>query len=435
MKLQLVTSDIENFMEYPETFGHWLGYDKLIDIHGYWIKEAHLYHNIDSLMAHRKAYKTTAIIVVGFIWNLLFFNPNDTMLYLRKTDPDAIAISGAIRDNLEKPQTVAVAKFLYGVDTLKTSVWSASKLKLSIKTDTTPEGSIEARGLKSAKTGTHHKKIFADDFVDIDDRISKAEREKTIYYISELTNIVTDDGRIFYSGTPWHVNDAWSKLPPPIMFPMGTVPIPGYKTKEELESKRKELQASALTPSLIAANYDLKHISDDNKIFRDPIYNKWPDRLKLINAWLDTAYDGFCTTSLSMVGLDINHIPYVRGWVWHENVVDVYQSIVDKLVKYKCGTLYVEDNADKGAATRDLRKLYPAVVGRNEHMNKHIKIISYLKPIFQTLNFADDCQPEYMNQLLDYTEDADLVDAADSLSALSKEMKLKGTKISILDRF
>jgi hypothetical protein len=431
--IRLNQNDIDGFIAYPETFGHWIGYDKLIDLHGYWIQEAHQLNNFSALMAHRKSYKTTSIIVVGFIWNLLFWNPNDTMLYLRKTDEEAVAISGTILQNFEKPQVEAIAYFLYKVNTLRTREWSKSKFRLSIKIETSPEGSVEARGLKGAKQGSHYKKIFADDFINLEDRISKTERKRTLEYISDLTNIVTDDGRIFYSGTPWHPDDAWSKLPKPKMFPIGTVKIPGYSTPEEIALKRKELHESALTKSLIAANYELKHIIDEGRIFGEPKYDKWPDNFKRLNAWLDPAYEGDCTTAVAMIGIDINKTACVRGWVWDKSVVDVYNNIAERLNEYKCGTLYIEDNADKGASTRDMRKIYPAVIGRNEHMNKHIKIISYLKKNYDKLVFADDCQPEFMNQILDYTEDADLVDAPDALAALIREMKLGDS--NILDRF
>jgi hypothetical protein len=426
-KIILNDKDIENFIEYPEYFGHWLGYDKLIDMHGYWIKEAHIYNNVQALMAHRKSYKTTAIIVVGFIWYLMFFDPNATMLYLRKTDDEAVAICAVIRENFEKPETIAIANYLYGVNSLETKVWSNSKMKISIKTNTTPEGSVEARGLGGARQGTHHSKIFADDFINLKDRTSEAERKSTLNYISDLTNIVTDEGRIFYSGTPWHKEDAWSKLPKPLMFPMGTVPIPGYRTKEELDAKRKELHESALTSSLIAANYDLKHIADEGHIFNNPKYSDWPTiPLLRVNAYCDPAYKGTNTTALTLIAETIEHTFHGRGWVWRKDIEEMYQPIVDLLKLWKCGTMGVESNADKGYSARDFMKLWPATIEVNESTNKHVKILANLKAQWHNIYWANDCQPEYMNQILDYQEGQEPDDGSDSAASLIRMMGIGG---------
>jgi hypothetical protein len=408
----------------PIYLGYQLGYDKLLPIHDHWIKDCWT-KNDYVLQAHRNSYKTTAVLVVGSIrW--LLFNPNDSILIIRKDFESAISL---LREITKQYQTnkflISLFYHIYGSEPVLRS--KQDSLLLSCKKIVDSRASIEAISVGGTITGKHFDKVFTDDIVTIKDRTSKAERESTKLFVNELLNIPKPGGTIVHTGTPWHPEDAFSILPKADKYPIGKIQIPGFDQDFILRLK------NSMTPSLWAANYELVHISDEGRIFHEPTYGKWPEKLTMIKAWLDPAYEGACTTAVAMIGLDINKIAYVRGWIWDKSVVDVYNNIAERLNEYKCGTLYIEDNADKGASTRDMRKIYPAVIGRNEHMNKHIKIISYLKKNYDKLVFADDCQPEFMNQILDYTEDADLVDAPDALAALIREMKLGDS--NILDRF
>ena len=53
-------------------------------------------------------------------------------------------------------------------------------------------------------------------------------------------------------------------------------------------------------------------------------------------------------------------------------------------------------------------------------MNKHIKISTYLKAIWTDVCFMEGTDPEYIEQICDYTEDAEHDDAPDSASCLAR---------------
>jgi len=417
----ITDGDIYNFIKWPHLFGHYIGYDKLAHIHGQWIKDVFYRRTLESLQAHRGSYKTTALIIVGAIWYLMFINADATIGTIRKSDDEAQKIGKTVKEHFESKELLLIAKYLYDskIKTLKTSSWSNSSFTISIKKSKTPEGSFEARGKSSSLTGTHYDIVLPDDLITLKDRTSKAERESTFDVVYELqNNIVNPNGFIFYSGTPWHKDDAWKIMPEPVRYPIGSLALP-HITPEFIADKKR-----SNTSSLYAANYLLKHISDEDAIFPEPEKEKWPEkRFKKISAWLDPSYRGENTTALALYGF-CNNKHYVRGWVWPDSVEACYTKIINRLTEYNCGTLYVETNADKGFSARDLRIKWPAVIDRNESMNKHIKIISHLKKNWDDIIFAEDCQDEFLNQIMDYQEGEEPDDAPDALAALLREMKI-----------
>jgi hypothetical protein len=419
---------IQLFMEKPHLFGHYLGYTLLSDIHTKWIKDCWMRNDNYALRAHRNSYKTTAILVVGAIWWLTFYNTNERILFLRKSWEESAAIGKEIKQQFESPPVQILYKEKFNINNISGNVWRDSALSLSTKNQITKEPNILCLGVGANLTGGHHTKIFGDDIITLKDRISQAERKKTIVFMKELSNIPTVDGNIIYTGTPWHKEDGWNNTPIPIDYPVGSIDIQGF-TKEKLAQYKSELGAS-----LYAANYELKHIADEDRLFPEPLFGEWPDkRFKRCCAWVDPAYEGEDSTALSIICIDMLGHAHAKGWIWFKHVVDVYANIVSYCKVNKVGTMYVETNSDKGASKKDLDKLWPAVIGRNESMNKHVKIVSYLKYNWMKIQFAYDCNPEYLNQILDYTEEADHDDAADSLAALIREMKIGGN--SLLKRF
>ena len=68
-------------------------------------------------------------------------------------------------------------------------------------------------GINGSITGKHFDRIFTDDIVNVQDRTSKAERDRTKIVYQELQNIRNRGGRIFNTGTPWHKEDCFSLMP------------------------------------------------------------------------------------------------------------------------------------------------------------------------------------------------------------------------------
>ncbi len=427
MNTDITDEHIKMFMHYPHTFGQYLGYELLSDIHTKWIRECWMRDTDFALRAHRNSYKTTAILVVGAIWWLTFFNANERILFERKSWEEAAAIVMEIRQQFESTALQILYQKKLKIDNIRGGTWKDSALTLSTKTQITKEPSISCGGISKNVTGAHYTKIFADDIITLKDRVSEAERKSTKRNIRELTNIKTIDGNIVYTGTPWHKEDGWNYTPTPVDYPIGSIEITGF-TDDKLAEYKNELGAS-----LYAANYELKHIADEDRLFPEPQYREWPERVRKCCAYIDPAYGGGDATALSVISLDINNAPIIRGWIWWESVVDVYAEIISHCRHIGVGTIYIETNADKGASKKDLDKLWPAVIGKNESMNKHVRIVSFVKYNWFNIFFSPDCNPEYLNQILDYTELADNDDAPDSLAGLIRETGIGGN--SLLDRF
>ena len=55
-----------------------------------------------------------------------------------------------------------------------------------------------------------------------------------------------------------------------------------------------------------------------------------------------------------------------------------------------------------------------------EHMNKFMKICTYLKRNWSKIIFIQGTDPEYIDQILDYTENAEHDDAPDSAACVCR---------------
>ena len=76
----------------------------------------------------------------------------------------------------------------------------------------------------------------------------------------------------------------------------------------------------------------------------------------------------------------------------------------------------------------DALKLHPIIRdnhiwlhGYHEVQNKHVKIVNYLGEMWQDIEWAEETQPEYLEQIVDYREKEEPDDAPDSAAALLRE--------------
>ena len=405
--------NIRKILNEPHLLGIYLGYNDLSEIHSEWIKKCWTNKSTYVLQAHRNSYKTTAVLIVGTIWYLLF-NPEDTILICRKEYEGAASILKAILKHYESDKMHLLYKEL-GFKDYVIKEAKKDSITLPFKREITKEGNIESMGLGGAGTGRHYNKIMCDDVVTLKDRVSEAEREKTKEFIRELHNIKTTNGTITVTGTPWHRDDAYSILPIADKYPLGSITINGFN--EEIVNDIK----SRTTPSLYAINYQLKHISDENKIFTDAKYKHWKNDNNYIVGHIDAAYSGTHYTAFTLLQKEDGMI-IIKGWIWRESIVDLYHRITNILLNNNCGTVYMEDNADKGLGREELIKHYPNVIGYHEKENKHNKIIIHLKTNWKDVCFDYNCQEDYINQILDYEEGEEPDDAPDSLASLLRQI-------------
>ena len=246
---------------------------------------------------------------------------------------------------------------------------------------------------------------MTDDIVNVQDRISSAEREHTKTVFMELQNIKNRGGRFINTGTPWHKEDAFTLMPNPKKYDCYST---GLMTAEQIEDIKAHMSSS-----LFAANYELKHIASEDILFNEPAMGASPIEVEGGIAHLDSAFYGADYTAFTIM-------IYIFGKMWRKHVEDCYEQIQGFYEKFLCGKLYTEKNADKGMVARDLKRLGIRAVPYDEGMNKHIKIATYLKAIWKDVVFVDGSDPEYIEQIMDYTEDAAHDDAPDSAACLAR---------------
>lgn len=403
----------------PYKFGHMVGFTKLTPLHNEWIVDMLKGKGDRTLQGSRGSYKTTCLSIgLALIIILL---PNKRTLFMRKTDTDVKEVVKQTQKILQDPHTQVFVNAIYGVN-LKLSVQSATEINTNLTTDIKGTNQLVGIGLGSSLTGKHFDVIFTDDIININDRISKAERERTKLIYQELQNIKNRGGRIYNTGTPWHKDDAFTLMPEPLRYDCYTMCEHGVMSEDEIKVIKERM-----TPSLFAANYELRHIASEDVIFDDPQTGADISHVKNGLAHLDSAFYGEDYTAFSIMQYHGGKF-YVYGKLWRKHVQDCYDDIKSTYDRLLCEKLWNEKNADKGMIAKELKGIGLRVATYDEHMNKHIKIVTYLKAIWKDVIFVEGTDEEYIDQICDYNEDADHDDAPDSLACLARLMYRKANR-------
>lgn len=403
------------FLKYnPVKYAKMLGFDKLGGLHNDWIVDMVRGKEDETLQAHRGSYKTTCVSIA--LSEIIILLPRLRTMFMRKTDNDVKEIIKQVQKILSDPHTVYIIQCIYGV-TLKMQTQSVTEVNTNLSVDARGTSQLLGIGLGGSITGKHYDRIFTDDIVNVKDRTSRAERERTKLAYQELQNIKNKGGRIFNTGTPWHKDDAFSIMPEPIKYDCYST---GILTKEELQERR-----ASMLPSLFAANYELKHIASEDVIFTEPKLNGDPALAEQGLMQLDSAFYGEDYTAWSVMKQHGNKY-YLYGRMRRKHVEDCYEMIKDDYDRFMASKLYNENNADKGMVGKELRKKGMKVVLYHEDMNKHMKIVTYLKAIWKDVIFVEGTDQEYIDQICDYFEDAEHDDAPDSAASLARILYKKG---------
>lgn len=393
----------------PADFAHLLGFTKLGELHNRWIVDMVTGRGDKTLQASRGTYKTTCVSVA--LACIIILKPRKRTLFMRKTDGDVKEVIKQVQKILKDPHTKYLVQCIYEID-LRLTVESATEVSTNLVYDVKGTSQLVGKGSDSSITGKHYDFIFTDDIVNIKDRISRAERERTKTVYHELQNIKNPGGRIFNTGTPWHPEDAFTVMPKPERYPCNHPEIMKFRTKEELDDLRE-----SMPPSLFAANYELRFVASEDVIFTNPRLGGDPAKVEQGITHIDAAYGGEDYTAFTAANTDGETI-FVYGRLWRKHVDDVQDKIVSLQTQFHAGKLYCEDNGDKGYLGKELRKKGVRVSIYHESMNKFFKISTYLKGAWKNVVFVDGTDEEYINMICDYTEDADHDDAPDSLSSI-----------------
>lgn len=395
----------------PEAIGWALGYkDFRKELHGEWMRRMLTSTEDITLQAHRGSYKTTCLCVV--IALLMIRYPEQNIMFMRKTDNDVAEVIKNVTRIIQSPIFRDIFKALTGAEL---ELVRASTTELVTNIYAAPRGVAQLLGvgIGGSLTGKHADIVITDDIVNLRDRISRAEREHTKDIYMELQNIKNRGGRIINTGTPWHKEDAFMLMPEPIRYDC-------YQTGLISASKLDELRQS-MSPSLFAANYELKHIADENALFTTaPKYMSDPSLLRDGIAHIDASYGGEDYTAFTCGKRKGNKL-YMYGRLWHRHIDQVLDACVEESRRLMCGPIWCENNADKGfLALSIIRQKNYKAVQYPEKENKYIKISTFLRKWWNNIEWLEGTDKEYINQILDYTEDAEHDDAPDSAAVVCR---------------
>ncbi len=412
----LKSDAIKLLLDKPYIIGHSVGFDRLTTMHNAWVKSMVCGKEDATLRAHRGSYKTTCVSIA--LACIAIADPNAATLFMRKTDADIKEVIRQVRNILESESMQVITRAIYGVQ-LRLTVASATELNTNLAANIKGTSQIVAMGTNGSLTGKHFDRIFTDDIVNVQDRISKAERDHTKLIYQELQNVKNRGGRIFNTGTPWHKDDAFTLMPNIADYDCYST---GLISKEELAEIK-----SKMLPSLFAANYELRHIASDDVIFTSPMIDADPALAEQGVCHIDAAYGGEDFTAFTICHKSDGKY-YVYGRLWRKHVDDVLDNIYALQEVFNAGQFSVEDNGDKGYLAKELRQHGARVHKYHENMNKFIKITTYLKAAWGDVVFVTGTDKEYIEQICDYNENAEHDDAPDSLASMVRWLSKKQTK-------
>lgn len=393
----------------PVLIGHWVGFKDLTALHNEWLRSFLYSKENQTKQAHRGSYKTTDVSL--FMALHILVAPYKNVLFFRKTDNDVIEVIKQVKQILATGCVREIAHELYGID-LKLVKENATEIDTNLVTGVRGASQIVGMGTTGSVTGKHADIIVTDDIVNLKDRISRAERERIKVFYQELQNVCNRGGRFINLGTPWHKDDAFTLMPNIEKYDC-------YSTGLITPEKLRELRGS-MSPSLFAANYELKHIADQNAMFTEPKFTDQVERLYNGISHIDAAYGGEDYTAYTAFKRQPDGTVIGFGKIWQKHVDDCLNEIAAYQEKYRLGTIHCERNADKGYLAKELRSNGLPCDSYAEKMNKFIKISTYLKANWSRIYWINDTDPEYLAQILDYTEQAAHDDAPDSAASLMR---------------
>lgn len=400
------TEAVNFLLTQPVQFAHLLGFDKLTDLHNEWIIDMVRGEKDETLQAHRGSYKTTCVSIALALDIMLL--PNLRSMFMRKTDTDVKEVIKQVQKILQDSHTIYFTQSIYGVP-VKLTTQSATEISTNLTTDIKGTAQLIGIGTGASITGKHFDRIFTDDIVNINDRISKAERDRTKLIYQELQNIKNRGGRIYNTGTPWHREDAFTLMPNAKKYDVKSTGLISEEEQAEIKSQ--------MLPSLYAANYELRHIASEDVIFTEPQTGADPALAEQGITHIDAAYGGSDYTAMTICRRKDGKF-YVYGKAWQKGVEELEDKIIELHKAFNSGRIYCEDNADKGFLAKDLRKKGERVTLYHESMNKFVKITSYLKKEWSNVIFCQGTDSDYINLICDYNENAEHDDPPDSLASI-----------------
>jgi hypothetical protein len=211
------------------------------------------------------------------------------------------------------------------------------------------------------------------------------------------------------TGTPWHKEDAFTLMPPAEVWDFRRT---GMLSDEKIAELRR-----TMTPSLFAANYELRHIAEAGALFTKAPEFFDDDELLLDGmSHIDASYGGDDSTAFTCAKRD-GDVIYMYGKIWHKHIDTLMDAIIADCERFRCFPIYCEKNADKDYVRKEFFRRGVFSTGYNEKENKYVKIATYLRKWWNNILWHPDTDPDYLEQIMDYTITAQHDDAPDSAAS------------------
>lgn len=413
----IVRDILSDLQQNIEKIGISVGFKDLTPIHGEWMREMVFGKEDYTLQAHRAGYKSSCLAVSIALMMVIY--PTQNIIFLRKTDNDVSEMMGMVTKILRSSVLVDLCNILHSRnEPLKITEEAQDHISTNIWYSPMGAPQLLGIGIRSSITGKHADIVITDDICNISDRISKAERERTKLQYQELQNIKKRSGRIINLGTPWHKDDVFSLMPNIHRY---TCYETGLISQEKLEKLK-----SSMSPSLFAANYELRHIASENALFETaPTFTDDIGMLRDGICHIDAAYGGSDYTAFTC-GCRCGDTIYLYGRLWRSHVDTVLDAALADADRLMCAPIYCENNGDKGYLAREIRNRGSEAHIYTERENKYLKISTFLRKWWNNIVFVDGTDTEYIQQITDYTETAEHDDAPDSASCVVRILDRRG---------
>ena len=411
--MQGSSAAIKSLLKHPEAIGRAVGFKDLTKMHGEWIRRMVYGKGDYTLQAHRGSYKSSCLAVA--IAMMMVIYPRRNIIFLRKTDDDVAEMMRMVAKILKSKIFQRIVFRQYGTE-LTLTTETTEQISTSLWHSPMGAPQLLGLGIRASITGKHAFYVITDDICNKEDRVSRAERERTKTQYDELQNIRNRGGRIINLGTPWHKDDVFSKMPNIKKYDCYTT---GLIDPEKLQEIRRSMPSF-----LFAANYELKHIASADAVFTTaPEYTN--DERLIYNGYahIDAAYGGNDYTALTCAKRQADGTIVMYGRLWKKDVLSVLDEILREVTRLRCGMIRCEENGDKGFLKREINRRPGISVWTKtytESQNKKIKIETYLKQAWEKIRFLEGTDRAYIDQILDYTEYAEHDDAPDSAATMCR---------------
>jgi hypothetical protein len=226
------------------------------------------------IMTPRNHAKTTMISIGRILWEL-GNNPDLRIKLICQNDDTAIKRLAAITDHIERnPRLHEIFPELVPADK---GTWSKTRIYIR-RQIISPDPSVEALGILSTAVGGRSDLLSFDDPVDFRNALQQPALRNVIKdaYDNVWMNIPEPGSRVWYTATPWHLDDLSHKLSKDPLYTKIEDKIgddyvsiwPEKWTSDDLRAKEQEIGLRAY-----ARAFKMKALSDDETLFSETAIN------------------------------------------------------------------------------------------------------------------------------------------------------------------